>query len=278
MLKLLLFLAACYALFVVIVFLTQARMIFLPNLPGRALTNTPKDLDLAYEDVQIETTDRVALHGWFVPGAGERVLLFFHGNAGNISHRLASIQQFHELGLSVFIIDYRGYGQSEGRITERGTYRDADAAWHYLTDSRGLNPRQIVVFGRSLGGPIAAWLATQQQPGALIVESAFSSVLDIGRELYPFLPIRWLSRFRYPTRDYVGQTSCPVLVVHSREDEIIPFHHGERIFAAAPQTKQLLEIHGPHNGAHLGLAGPYVEGLRVFLARTNTSMKLLDHQ
>ncbi len=122
------------------------------------------------------------------------------------------------------------------------------------------------MFGRSLGGPVAAWLASRQEPGGLIVESAFSSIVDIGRELYPFLPVRWLTRFRYPTREYLSQANCPVLVVHSREDEIIPFHHAERNFAAAQEPRYFLEIHGGHNDAHVGRTGAYVEGLRSFLA------------
>ncbi len=266
MLKLAMFLMAGYGAFVLLIFATQSRLLFLPNLPGRALTNTPADIGLAFEDVDLRTADGLRLHGWYVPGPGEQVVLFFHGNAGNISHRLGSIQQFHDLGLSVLIIDYRGYGQSEGRTTERGTYQDAAAAWRYLTEARKVSPRRIVVFGRSLGGPVAAWLASRQEPGGLIVESAFSSIVDIGRELYPFLPVRWLTRFRYPTREYLSQANCPVLVVHSREDEIIPFHHAERNFAAAQEPRYFLEIHGGHNDAHVGRTGAYVEGLRSFLA------------
>ena len=278
MLKLVLFLLLAYGAFVFLIFTTQNRLLFLPNLPGRELTNTPADLGLAYEDVVVTTSDAVRVHGWFVPGPGERVVLFFHGNAGNISHRLGSVQQFHDLGLSVFIVDYRGYGRSEGRPTEQGTYRDAAAAWKYLTDERQFEPSQIVIFGRSLGGPIAAWLATQERPGALIVESAFASIVDIGRELYPFLPVRWLTRLKYPTRDYVAQAGCPVLVVHSRDDEIIPFHHGERVFAAATEPRHFLEIRGGHNDAHLGRSGPYVNGLREFLTglKNDKSLEFLE--
>jgi fermentation-respiration switch protein FrsA (DUF1100 family) len=273
MLKLVMFLVAGYGAFVLLIFATQNRLLFLPNLPGRELAYSPADIGLAFDDVQLTTADGVRLHGWYVPGPGERVVLFFHGNAGNISHRLGSIQQFHDLGLSVLIVDYRGYGQSEGRTTERGTYQDAEAAWRYLTAERNVLPQHIVVFGRSLGGPVAAWLASRQQPGGLIVESAFSSIVDIGRELYPFLPVRWLTRFRYPTREYLSEANCPVLVVHSREDEIIPFHHGERNFAAAQAPRHFLEIHGGHNEAHVGRSGAYVEGLRSFLAELSSGVQ-----
>ena len=176
MLKLILMVAACYGLLVLVVYFGQSRMIYLPELPGRDLAATPSDAGMDYSDVNLRTSDGVDLHGWFVRGSSSRVLLFFHGNAGNISHRLDSIRQFHALGLSVFIIDYRGYGQSRGHPTEAGMNRDADAAWSYLTEELGVDPGDIVIFGRSLGGSIAARLASRQQPHALIVESAFTSV------------------------------------------------------------------------------------------------------
>lgn len=265
MLKILLVVAAGYGLIVAIVYFMQGRMLYLPDVPGRALTNTPTDIGLDYRDVSIETTDGVALHGWFIPGHSSEVLLFFHGNAGNISHRLASIKQFQDLGLSVLIVDYRGYGQSEGRITEKGIYRDADAAWLYLTGTRGISASNIVIFGRSLGGSVASRLAAQHRPLALIVESSFTSVPDIAQDLYPWLPARWLSRLRHATRDYVADVRCPILVIHSRDDEIIPFHHGEAIFAAANEPKTLLPLRGTHNDAFLYDERTYTDGLRMFL-------------
>ena len=265
MLKFILMLAAGYGLFVVVVFLMQGRMLYLPDLPGRALTMTPDDIGLAYEDVFIESADGVTLHGWFVPGGSAKVLLFFHGNAGNISHRLDSIRLFHDLGLSVLIVDYRGYGQSKGRTSESGIYRDADAAWRYLIEDRGLAGSDIVIFGRSLGASVAAQLAAKQQPLALIVESSFTSVPDIAQELYPWLPARWLSRLKHATRDYVQNVECPVLVVHSRDDEIIPFHHGEAIFSSANEPRTLLTIRGGHNDAFLRDVRAYTQGLQAFL-------------
>jgi len=266
MLKFALIVAACYGLLVAVVYLMQGRMLYLANVPGRELTATPADIDLEYEDVGIETADGVRLHGWFIPGESNRVLLFFHGNAGNISHRLDSIRQFLNLGLSVFIIDYRGYGQSGGKTTETGIYQDADAAWHYLTDQRGVLADDIVIFGRSMGASAAAKLATKQRPLALIVESSFSSIPDIAQEIYPWLPARWLSHLRHATRDYVGGIQRPILVVHSRDDEIVPFHHGEAIFNAAQEPKTLLTLRGSHNDAYIRDARNYIEGLQAFLS------------
>ena len=266
MLKFFLVVVAGYGLLIVAVYLMQSRMLYLPNEPGRTMTMTPMDIGMDYQDVSIETADGVTLHGWFIVGRSSQVLLFFHGNAGNISHRLNSIRQFQNLGLSILIIDYRGYGQSGGRTTEKGISRDADAAWRYLTEDRAISGSNIVIFGRSLGASVASWLATQHQPLALIVESSFTSVPDIAAELYPWLPARWLSRFSHATSEYVRDVRCPILVVHSRDDEIIPFHHGEAIFASAHEPRTLLALRGTHNDAFLQDERTYIEGVRTFLS------------
>lgn len=265
MLKLLLAAVACYAVLVLVVYLMQARMLYLPDVPGRSLDRTPADIGADYRDVSIRTSDGVRLHGWFLPGDSDRVLLFFHGNAGNISHRLESLRQFLQLGLSVLIIDYRGYGRSEGRTTEQGIYRDAEAAWQYLVDDNDTPEGRIVLFGRSMGASAAAYLASRHRPQALVIESSFTSVPDIAGEYYPWLPVRWLSRIQHSAEDFVRQAECPVLVVHSRDDEIVPFRHGEAIFAAAGGPKAFLEIRGTHNDAFLRDERNYLAGLRSFL-------------
>ena len=265
MLKVLLVLGCAYIVLVGFVYLNQAGMLYLRDLPGRTLEATPDVLNLDYEDVVLETSDGMSIHGWFVPGPSSRVLLYFHGNAGNISHRLHSIRQFNELGLSVFIIDYRGYGKSSGSPSEDGLYLDAEAAWNYLTGERNVAAERIIAFGRSLGGSVAARIAARHTPAALIVESSFTSVPEIAQEVYPWLPARLLSRFKHATREYVAQSVAPLLVVHSRDDEIIPFHHGESIFEAARGPKSFLEIRGGHNDAHVTSAQRYRDGLREFL-------------
>jgi len=266
MLKFILVVAFGYGLLVVVVYFMQGRMLYLAEVPGRTLTKTPTDVGMDYQDVSIETTDGVVLHGWFIAGRSSRVLLFFHGNAGNISHRLDSIAQFQDLGLSVLIIDYRGYGQSEGRTTEMGIYRDADAAWRYLIDDRGIVASDIVIFGRSLGASVASRLASEHKPLALIVESSFTSIPDIAGDVYPWLPVRWLSRLSHATRDHVRNVRCPILIIHSRDDEIIPFHHGEAIFSSANEPRTLVTIRGSHNDGYLLDGRAYVEELRTFLA------------
>jgi fermentation-respiration switch protein FrsA (DUF1100 family) len=263
----LLVLAVCiYAAVAALIYFRQSSLIYYPNIAGRDLSATPQHIGLTFEDVELLTEDKVRLHGWFIPSDNARgTVLFFHGNAGNISHRLDSIATFNRMRLNVFIFDYRGYGQSEGRVTETGTYRDAKAAWSYLVETRGIGADNIVVFGRSLGASIAAWLASQHTPGVLILESSFSSVPSMAQRLYPFLPIKWLASFRYDTRQYVSTIACPLLGVHSKDDEIIPYAEGRVVFDAAPANKQFLDIRGGHNDGFIVTGQAYTDGLSSFI-------------
>lgn len=268
MITLLLSLAGIYVLLSAILYLAQNKMVFLANMPGRTLDATPEDIGFAYEDVSITNSKNVRLHGWFIPAEQARAtVLFFHGNAGNISHRLDSIAIFRELNLDVLIIDYSGYGQSEGRPSEHGTYHDAQAAWDYLVNDRQIASGNIVIFGRSLGGAVASWLAAQTTPAAVILESAFTSAPDMAYRLYPFLPVRLLTRLKYPVKENVKRLSSPLLLIHSKQDEIIPYDMGESIFAAAPEPKQMLTLTGDHNGGFLLNRGQYQAVIGKFLGQ-----------
>lgn len=258
--------AVAYVAFVGLLYVMQDRLVYFPT---RELIATPRDRGMDYEELSLLTDDGVKLHAWFIPAPEARaVLLYFHGNAGNISHRLDRIALFQRLKLSVLIVDYRGYGQSTGRPSEEGTYRDAMAAWKHLTAERGIAPGKIVVFGRSLGAAVAAWLATQVSPGAVILESGFTSVPDLGAEVYPWLPVRWLARFNYPVKEYLTKIHRPVLIIHSREDELIPFRHGQELYAAAHPPKQFLEIRGGHNDAYFLTGADYARGVDQFLIQS----------
>lgn len=255
-----------YAALVALLWLKQESMLFLPGIPSRQLDATPAEVGLDYEALRLATADGEELDAWFLPASPERaVLLFFHGNAGNISHRLESLRIFHELGLSVLIFDYRGYGQSTGSPSEQGTYEDARAAWRYLVEQRRVPAERIVLFGRSLGGAVATRLATEERPAGLIVESTFRSVPALAAELYWFLPVRALARLEYPAEKLISSVQAPVLVIHSSEDDIIPFSHGEALHAAASAPAEMLVLRGDHNTGFMLSGRPYITGLDAFL-------------
>jgi fermentation-respiration switch protein FrsA (DUF1100 family) len=177
--------------------------------------------------------------------------LFCHGNGGNIMHCLDSIDIFHDLGLNCFIFDYRGYGNSEGKPSEEGTFLDARAAYKWLTEKKKIPPGNIIAFGWSLGGSIAAKSAGEDKFAGLVVESAFTSYADMGLKFYPYMPVRKFARFRYSTIDYIKDVHCPVMIIHSRDDEIVPFEFGVELYETANQPKELVEIFGSHNDGFL---------------------------
>jgi fermentation-respiration switch protein FrsA (DUF1100 family) len=254
-----------FGIVVLLIYALQDRLVYFPT---RELETTPRALGVDYEDVWLTTEDGVRLHGWFVATPAARAtVLFFHGNGGNISHRLERIMIFRQLCLNVLLFDYRGYGRSDGEPSEQGTYRDARAAWRYLTETRGLSPSTIILYGESLGGAVATHLAAGQTPRAVVVESSFSSAIDLGAEVYPWLPVRWISRYVYPSAQNLEHIQAPVLIIHSRDDEIVPFRHGQVLFAAAHEPKELLEIHGGHNDGPLMSGTQYRRGLEGFFGR-----------
>ena len=261
-------LAAAWLVMCALLFVFQDRLLYLPNIAGRELTADPADIGLHFEDVDFESADGVALHGWFVAAeAAIGTVIIFHGNAGNISHRLDTLRIFNALGLNSFIFDYRGYGQSAGRPTEPGTYLDAEAAWRYIVETQGIAPQRVLLFGRSLGAAIAARQATIQAPAALIVESAFTSARDLAAELYPIFPVRLLARLDYGTQRFVPDSDAPLLIVHSRDDDIVPFAHGQTLLETAGERGTLLEIRGDHNTGFLVSAQTYMQGLEAFIAQ-----------
>lgn len=263
--RLLLVLVAAYGALLVLVTIFQDRLIFFPEKRFLAL---PNEVGLEYEDVFFRAGDGTELHGWFVPSASpEAVILYCHGNGGNISHRIDYLKIFNQLGLSSFVFDFRGYGKSRGSPSEQGIHLDAMAAWEHLTAERKIPPWKIVIYGESLGGAVAARRAGEETPGALVLHSAFTSLPDMAAKLYPFLPARRLARYQFDTLRHVALVKCPVLVIHSKEDEIVPQSHGLKLFAAVSDRGRFLELHGDHNTGFLTSAGVYKSELAAFLDR-----------
>ncbi len=234
----------------------QRHLIYFPS---REYDGTPADEGLRYEDLRFETSDHVQLSGWWVPAESRDkvnaaatptdrlTVLFFHGNAGNISHRLEKLGFFSRRGCNALLIDYRGYGKSDGTPSESGTYLDARAAWEYLTQIRSVSPDRIILFGESLGGAVAIELAGQVHPAGVIVESTFTSLVDVASIHYPLLPTRWLLRYRYDSISRIGLVGCPKIHIHGKDDSLVPIELARRLFDAAPQPKQFIETPGDHN-------------------------------
>ena len=246
-----------YLALAAVLYVMQPKFLYSPE---REVSSTPDELGLNFEDVVFKSADGLDLSGWHIPAENSKhTVLFCHGNGGNMAHRLDSINIFHNLGLNCFIFDYRGYGDSHGKPGEKGTYMDAMAAYKWLTEEKNIAAEGIIIFGRSLGGSIAAQLASKVVARALIVESAFTSYVNIGKEYYPYMPVRWFARFGYKTIDYIRNVRCPVMLIYSGNDEIVPFKFGVELYEAANEPKEFIEIFGGHNDCFLVSGKIYTE-------------------
>ena len=247
--------------------LMEERFIFYPS---DKIDETPRDLGLAFDDIYFATGDGVRLNGWFVPYLGaQTTLLWSHGNAGNISHRLENIKLLHgKVKINIFIFDYRGYGRSEGKTSEEGTYRDGEAALRYLRAREDVDPKRIVFFGRSLGAAVAADLATREKCLALILETPFASIREMARIAIPFLPIGPLLHTRYNVVEKIKGVQAPLLILHGDKDEVIPFEQGKKVFEAAREPKEFYTIRGAHhNDTYIVGGDAYFAALKDFIER-----------
>lgn len=256
-----------WTLLSLLLYFYQSNFIFHPK---NSIISSPDLLSLEYEELTLNTIDNIQINAWWIPHPEARAtLLFLHGNAGNISHRLDSINIFHQLSLSVLIIDYRGYGKSTGEPSEQGTYIDAETAWNYLTAEKNIESDSIIIFGRSLGGAVASWLAERHASVGLILESSFTSIADIGKHYYPYLPTSLLARIKYSSMTRIANIKSPILIIHSMHDEIIPYKHGKDLFTESLKEittpKYFLDIIGDHNKGFLLSNKKYTDGLDSFI-------------
>jgi uncharacterized protein len=255
----------------VIIFMAAVRYMERKSLffPMKHITSSPVDVGLDYEEVYFHTSDNKKIHSWFIPADEARfTMLFSSGNAGNISHRLDKIAMMNDMGFNVFIFGYRGYGKSEGIPSEQGLYRDIDAAYEYLVEVRGVSPEDIILYGESIGGGVVIELASLRPVGAIITEEAFTSVKDMARLAFPLIPYVIFSS-RFDNLAKIGDIECPKLIIHSIDDEIVPFSQGEMLFEAASEPKKFLRLRGGHNTAFWDSMKEYKEGIKSFVAALN---------
>ena len=235
--------------------------------PSKTLDATPQDIGLFFENIFLKTADGLSLHGWFIPAQNalaKTTLLYLHGNAGNISGRLSKIKIFHDLGLDVFIIDYRGYGRSEGVATEIGVYLDAMAAYDYLQTRLDLNRNGIIAYGASLGGAVAVDLATKRKINALIIDSSFTNAKDMAKTIFPFVPSFFI-KTKLDAVSKIKNLTIPKLFIHSVEDDLVPIALGEKLYQASLKPKVFLKIKGTHNDGHEVDRDNFVNGIKQFL-------------
>jgi fermentation-respiration switch protein FrsA (DUF1100 family) len=234
--------------------------------PSRDVIATPAQSGVAYQDRWVTTEDGVRIHAWYLPNAAaSRTVLDFHGNGGNLSDRVTLYARWHRMGLAVYAVDYRGYGHSEGTPSEQGLYRDARAAWADLTGALAVPPERIAIAGRSLGSGPAVQLATEVRPAALVLESPMTNIPDMARVVYPFLPVSMLVRSRFDNLRKIPDVTCPVLVIHAEQDEIIPPSMGRRVFEAAREPKHWAPVPGGHNDFDDVSTDAYLAAWRSFL-------------
>ncbi|MBU1218335.1 alpha/beta hydrolase [Myxococcota bacterium] len=235
--------------------------------PVKAHVAVPSEAGVPWEDIFFTTIDNVKLHGWYMTeGNAPFTILFMHGNAGNISHRTMFYRKFISMKyFNVFAFDYRGYGKSKGKPTEKGTYLDALAAYNWLTKTKKIRPESIIIYGRSLGGAVAAQLATQVPAGGLILDSTFTSLNDVASRVFRFLPVRLISRYSYNTLGRIQDIKSPVLIFHSPVDDLISFSHASKLHGKFGDRATLVKTCGDHLNGFLGCEAVYTEGLRTFI-------------
>lgn len=261
-------LIAIIVLLAVSVRYVESKSIF---YPARSIAATPADISLPFEDVFIKTQDNVTINAWLVKSSPPRgTLIFCHGNAGNIGDRLEKILLFHQMGLNILIIDYRGYGKSQGQPSEAGIYKDAVAAYDYLLTRQDIDHSRIIGYGESLGGAVAVDLGTKRNLAALIIDSSFTNAADMAKTIYPFIP-SFLLGTKLDSAAKARTITIPKLFIHSRADEIVPFRLGERLYQAAAKPKEFLEL--PEGGGHNDLPPDAQEkmarGIITFLRQHN---------
>ena len=271
--SLIMILALSWLGMVLYVYFFQHKLVFVPE---KLFITTPESIRLKYENILLKTQDGLNIHGWYLPHPNEiGKLLFLHGNAGNVSYEIDSLQLYHDLNLSVLIVDYPGYGNSEGSMSEIGSYEAAQLAWDYLTEVLNPNHLPTYILGRSLGGGVASWLVanTTTPPTGLVLESTFTSIEDLGRYYYPYLPIHWIGQIHYPNLSNIRKIKVPILYIHSPEDKIVPYKMSGELYDNTTTDKQFVDIRGRHGDGFLTSKKQYLKSLQNFIHRPQQTIE-----
>lgn len=251
-----------YGVLCLLVYFIQPKLIFFPT---KTLYFTPKDIGLEYNDIWVKSENE-NINGWFIPAQDSKgAVLFCHGNGGNICHRLENIKIINSLSLSVLIFDYRGYGKSDGKPSEHNTYTDTKIFMDYMINTLKIPEEKIIIWGQSLGGAVAVELASKTHPGALILESTFSSIPDMASHLYPFIPAKWICSYKYDSFSRIKSVKVPKLFMHSKSDDIVPFELGLKLYNQASEPKTQAIIIGDHNNGFLDSGELYINAIKTFI-------------
>jgi uncharacterized protein len=241
----------------------QGRLVFHPR---KEIISTPADLGLDFEKIKCVIPGKPAITGWYLNQENtQKTLLYCHGNAGNLSTHLDHIAAIYKTGVNVFIFDYQGFGETPGKPTEANTYKDALTAYEYLTQVKKITPKNIILYGHSLGGAIASKIATKVETKGLILEGTFTDINELGAELYPYLPVKKLSKVNYNSIKNIKSITVPILIIHSIDDEVIPYKYGQELFKAAPEPKSFLEVEGRHDETYIVSRYKYRDGISAFI-------------
>ncbi len=260
--------AAFYIIVCIYIYFVQDNMVFYPT---DDIAVTPEEVHLQYEEIFLKAGEKDSICAWFfskeINYLTHKTIIFADGNAGNMSYRLESVLFLNQIGANVLMFDYRGYWKSSGKPTENATYEDAMACYNWLIDVKGFKPENIIIFGRSLGGAVAVDLATKVKCGGLIVESSFTSAPEMAAHVFPFFPVRFLSKYKFDSINKIKNVNCQLLVTHSTEDDIIPFKMGQMLFDEAKEPKYFVQLSGGHNDREYLRDPAYIEAITKMTSR-----------
>jgi fermentation-respiration switch protein FrsA (DUF1100 family) len=260
---------ALVALCAVLLIACERKILYHPYKYPQGIWDS-SSFDIKVEDVFFQAQDGTKLHGWYIPSSNaQATLLWFHGNAGNLTHRVENIQQLQPLNLNIFIFDYRGYGKSDGEPSEEGIYSDSQAAYDVLIGEKNIDPKSLFLFGRSLGGICAVEVAANNPSAGLILESVFTSARDMAERMFPFLPVGWAIRSKLDAISKVPHLTLPKLFLHGTEDEVVPYEQGRKLYSAAATPKEFYAIEGAgHNDTYIMGGAAYFGALNRFITGT----------